>query len=168
MLVRPFEDSDEQAVIDLWREVFNSEEPHNDPALAIRQKLAFERELFLVADVDGAVVGTAMGGYDGHRGWIYSVAVAPGYRRRGIASALIRRLEADLLERGCLKVNLQVRVANVQAISLYEELGFCVEDLVSMGKRLYDDEEKQPIDGQERERRTLTPGRTIEAAEGPV
>ncbi len=139
MLVRPFQDSDEHAVIDLWREVFNSEEPHNDPARAIRQKRAIERDLFLVADVDGAVVGTAMGGYDGHRGWIYSVAVSPGFRRRGIASALIRRLETDLAHRGCLKVNLQVRVGNVQAILLYEELGYCVEDLVSMGKRLYDE-----------------------------
>jgi ribosomal protein S18 acetylase RimI-like enzyme len=137
MLVRQFQDSDEQAVIDLWREVFNSEEPHNDPAVTIRQKLAFERELFLVADVNGTVVGTAMGGYDGHRGWIYSVAVSPRYRRQGIASALIRRLEADLVKVGCLKVNLQVRIGNSQAISLYQELGFCVEDLISMGKRLY-------------------------------
>ena len=137
MLVRPFKDSDEREVIALWRDVFQSEEPHNDPALAIRQKLEFERELFIVAEVDGAVVGTAMGGFDGHRGWIYSVAVSPGYRKRGIASALITRLEADLAKRGCLKVNLQVRVGNLEAVSLYEKLGFQAEELISMGKRLY-------------------------------
>jgi ribosomal protein S18 acetylase RimI-like enzyme len=137
MLIRTFKDSDEKAVTSLWREVSQSIAPHNDPALAIRKKLAVERDLFLVAEVNGAVVGTVMGGYDGHRGWVYSVAVLSGYRRRGIATALVRRLETDLAKLGCLKVNLQVRVSNSGVVSFYEKLGFCVEDLISMGKRLY-------------------------------
>jgi ribosomal protein S18 acetylase RimI-like enzyme len=137
VLVRPYTDSDEGAIVRLWREVFRPDAPHNDPALAIREKVALERDLFLVAELDGAVVGTAMGGYDGHRGWIYAVAVAAGYRRRGIASALIRRLEADLAKRGCLKVNLQVRRSNAAVVAFYEKLGFRVEDMISMGKRVY-------------------------------
>ncbi len=137
MLIRQFEDADGSAVILLWDAVSRSDAPHNDPALAIRNKLAVGRDLFLVAECDGAVVGTVMGGYDGHRGWVYAVAVSPGYRRRGIATALIRRLEGELAERGCLKVNLQVRGSNGEAVSLYEKLGFRVEDRVSMGKRLY-------------------------------
>jgi ribosomal protein S18 acetylase RimI-like enzyme len=137
VLVRAFEDSDEREVTELWNEVSQSDAPHNEPALAIRQKLSVERDLFLVAALDGAVVGTVMGGYDGHRGWVYALAVSPRYRRRGIATALVRQLESDLAKRGCLKVNLQVRAANLGVVPFYEKLGFCVEDLVSMGKRLY-------------------------------
>ena len=100
-------------------------------------KLAVERDLFFVAEVEGAVVGTVMGGYDGHRGWIYSVAVAPHVQRQGIGAALIRHLEAALVARGCLKVNLQVRTSNAAVISFYRRLGYDVEERVSMGKRLY-------------------------------
>jgi ribosomal protein S18 acetylase RimI-like enzyme len=135
--IRAFRETDEQAVIDLWRAVTPSNAPHNDPATAIRKKLDADRDLFLVAEVSGAVVGTAMGGYDGHRGWIYAVAVAPEHRRRGIGRALLRRIEALLVDRGCLKVNLQVLASNPGAVAFYETLGYGVEDRVSMGKRLY-------------------------------
>ncbi len=137
MHVRPYQDADEPAVIALWNECLPDAALHNDPATAIRNKLAVDRELFLVAEVNGAVVATAMAGYDGHRGWIYSVAVTPAQRRRGIASTLIRRLEAVLAERGCLKVNLQVRASNAEVIAFYAKLGYGVEERVSMGKRLY-------------------------------
>jgi ribosomal protein S18 acetylase RimI-like enzyme len=87
--------------------------------------------------VEGAVVGTVMGGYDGHRGWVYSVAVRSMHRRAGIGTALLRRLEQALVERGCLKVNLQVRVSNAEIVAFYHSLGYAVEELISMGKRLY-------------------------------
>jgi ribosomal protein S18 acetylase RimI-like enzyme len=135
--IRPYNDADEPTVVALWNAVLYDSAPHNDPLTSIRQKLAVERELFLVADLAGTVVGTVMGGYDGHRGWIYSVAVDPGHRRLGIGASLLRRLEADLKMRGCLKVNLQVRASNSQVIAFYESLGFVVEPNVSMGKRLY-------------------------------
>jgi len=135
--LRPYQDADESAVIALWNEVLPDSAPHNDPATAIRNKLAVERDLFFVAVVDEAVVGTVMGGYDGHRGWVYSVAVLPRQRRRGIGAALVRRLLAALAERGCLKVNLQVRTWNTEVIPFYESLGFRVEEIISMGKRLY-------------------------------
>ena len=137
MQIRPYLERDELDVTALWNEVLPGDAPHTDPATSIRQKLAVDRELFLVAEVDGQVVGTAMGGYDGHRGWIYSVAVGPLHRQRGVGSALIRRLEAELVERGCLKVNLLVRRSNDGVVGFYEKLGFNVEDFISMGKRLY-------------------------------
>ena len=137
MEVRPYEDPDEPAVIALWSDVLPPNAPHNDPATCIRKKLAVERDLFFVAEVEGAVVGTVMGGYDGHRGWVYSVAVKPQHRRQGIGAALIHRLEAALAQRGCLKVNLQVRASNAEVIAFYEKLGYGVEELFSMGKRLY-------------------------------
>jgi ribosomal protein S18 acetylase RimI-like enzyme len=137
MQIRPYRETDEGAVIALWNESLSVQSPHNDPATAIRKKLAVQRDLFLVAEVAGTVAGTVMGGYDGHRGWVYTVAVKPPYRRRGIASALIRRLEAALLELGCLKVNLQVHASNAGVIAFYQKLGYDVEERVSMGKRLY-------------------------------
>ena len=137
MQIRPYQDSDEQAVIALWNEVLPDSAPHNEPATTIRKKLLVERDLFFVATADAAVVGTVLGGYDGHRGWAYSVAVAPRSRRAGIGSALLRRLEKALAARGCLKVNLQVRASNAAVVAFYEKLGYSVEERVSMGKRLY-------------------------------
>lgn len=137
MQIRPYQDSDQQAVIALWREILPDSAPHNDPARSLRNKLAVDRDLLLVAEVDGAVMGTAMGGYDGHRGWIYSVAVRPEYRRQGFGSALLRRLEQALFERGCPKINLQILPANAAVVAFYETLGFKVEERINMGKRLY-------------------------------
>ncbi len=137
MEIRRYDEVDESAVIALWRKVLPDDAPHNDPATAIRNKLAVERDLFFVATINGGVVGTVMGGYDGHRGWIYSVAVEPAHRHRGIGKALLRRIENSLIGRGCLKVNLQVRGSNADVIAFYETLGYAVEERVSMGKRLY-------------------------------
>jgi ribosomal protein S18 acetylase RimI-like enzyme len=139
MTIRPFDDADEPQVIDLWRRVLPDAAPHNDPATSIRRKCAVQRELFLVAvdDNGAAVIGTVMGGSDGHRGWVYSVAVDPAHRRRGVGSALIRRLEALLKELDCPKVNLQVRASNAATVAFYEKLGYGVEGHVSLGKRLY-------------------------------
>ena len=77
-----------------------------------------------------------MAGYDGHRGWLYAVAVLPAYRRDGIASALIREAERRLLALGCPKINLQVVAANASTAAFYEKLGYAVEERISMGKPL--------------------------------
>jgi ribosomal protein S18 acetylase RimI-like enzyme len=136
MQIRPYREHDESDVVALWKLVLPDDAPHNDPATSIRKKLDVDRELFLIAEVAGAVVGTAMGGYDGHRGWIYSVAVRPEHRHRGIGTALIHGVEAALINRRCLKLNLQVRSANAGVIAFYQKLGFSVEQLICMGKRL--------------------------------
>jgi ribosomal protein S18 acetylase RimI-like enzyme len=135
--IRPFREADEPAVIALWKEALAISAPHNDPALSIQKKLEVDRELFLIATVDGALAGTAMGGYDGHRGWIYAVAVAAERRKLGIGSALLQHLEGELGKRGCLKINLQVRESNLGVIAFYRKLGYDVDPVVSMGKKLY-------------------------------
>ncbi len=135
--IRRFQKADENEVIRLWRGVLSDGAPHNDPATVIRCKFRVNDGLFYVAAIDGKVVGTVMGGYDGHRGWIYSVAVDARFRRKQIATGLMRHVQTALQERGCLKVNLQVRVSNAGAIALYKKLGFQIEERVSMGKRLY-------------------------------
>jgi ribosomal protein S18 acetylase RimI-like enzyme len=135
--IRPYEDTDESAVIALGNEEPSDTARHNDPATVIRNKLPVDRELFLVAIIDGAVAGTVMGGYDGHRGWVYAIMVSSSCRRKGVGSALIRRLEVLLVGRGCMKVNLQVRASNAGVVAFYEQLGYTIEERISMGKRLY-------------------------------
>lgn len=136
MEIRPYIESDQEAVVALWREVFGYKEARNDPAASIRRKLAVQRELFFVAMVEGELAGTIMSGYDGHRGWIYSLAVAPRFRRHGIGTALMRHAEKALADRGCPKINLQVMPSNSAVVAFYQKLGYNVEERVSMGKTM--------------------------------
>jgi len=134
--IRSYRDEDLPEVVELWQAAFPDAPRGNDPAVDIARKHEVQRELFVVATDGGEIVGTAMAGYDGHRGWVYYVAVSPGHRRRGIGTVLMRRVERDLAGMGCPKLNLQVRAANGEAVRFYESLGYVTEDRVSMGRRL--------------------------------
>jgi ribosomal protein S18 acetylase RimI-like enzyme len=79
--------------------------PYNRAEQAVPAKLSEQPELFFVAEEDGAVIGTIMAGYDGHRGWLYAVAVKATHRQRGAGAALVRTAEAALKARGCVKIN---------------------------------------------------------------
>ncbi len=136
MQVVVYGDEHFDGVARLWRRVFADDPPWNAAAVAIPEKRRVQPELLFVATEGEAVIGTAMAGYDGHRGWLYSVAVDPAHRRRGIASALVDRAERALTAAGCVKLNLQIRAGNDGAIAFYESLGYAVEPRVSMGKRL--------------------------------
>ncbi len=136
MQIRPYKETDEKAVIALWQEAFPDSPSWNDPAEDIRRKLAIQRELFIVAEIDANIVGTAMAGFDGHRGWVYYVAVNPEYRNQGIGRALMHYVEESLARIGCTKLNLQVRTPNNEVIEFYKRLGYTVENRVSMGKLL--------------------------------
>ena len=137
LMVRDYRVEDSGAVVALWQELLADDAPHNEAKRALAHKVAIGDDLLLVATRGGALVGTVMGGYDGHRGWVYAVAVSPSHQRQGVATALLARLETRLAERGCLKVNLQVRATNQSVVAFYESLGYRVEQRVSMGKRLY-------------------------------
>jgi ribosomal protein S18 acetylase RimI-like enzyme len=135
--IRTFQPADAQEVIELWRRC-GLTRPWNDPHADIERKLRVQPELFLVAELDGDVVGSAMG-YDGHRGWIYYFGVEPGLRRNGIGAALMAEVERRVAALGCPKINLQVRTGNVEAVEFYRALGFAPDDVSSMGKRLVQD-----------------------------
>ena len=139
MQIRPFQRGDEAAVIALWEEC-QLTRLWNDPRKDIARKLAVQPELFLVGTVDGEIVGSVMAGYEGHRGWVNYLAVAPRARGRGHARALMQRVEQLLLERGCPKLSLLVRNSNPEAIAFYRRLGYAQDDSVSLGKRLISDE----------------------------
>lgn len=133
--VRSYEAGDFAGVKALWEEAFPDDPPHNRAEAAIPEKLRVQPELLLVAEEDGAVIGTVMAGYDGHRGWLYSVAVRLSHRRRGIGEMLVREAEGRLKAMGCGKINLQVRATNAEATRFWEKLGYRVEDRLSLGKR---------------------------------
>lgn len=131
--IRPFVEGDRLAVLDLWTRS-RLTRPWNDPGKDIDRKMASDPAGFLVADA-GAVVGTIMAGWDGHRGWLNYIAVDPGRRREGVGRSLVRAAEELLAARGCPKVNLQVRVANESTFGFYEALGYRRDDVVSFGRR---------------------------------
>jgi ribosomal protein S18 acetylase RimI-like enzyme len=134
--IRTFEPSDGRAVEALWAIAFPSPPPWNVPAEDIARKRRVQPELFVVAEAGDRLVGTAMGGYDGHRGWVYYVAVAPDRRREGIATHLMREVESRLVGMGCPKLNLMIRAENAHVVAFYEALGYRVEDRVIMSRRL--------------------------------
>ncbi len=121
-------------VVALWRDVFGYDAPRNSPSLAIDKKMAVKDGLLFVAMEGNAVVGTAMAGYDGHRGWLYSMAVLPAYRRKGLGAELVAHAEKALCELGCMKVNLQLLASNESTAAFYKRLGYTIEPRVSMGK----------------------------------
>lgn len=134
--IRPFREEDQDNVIQLWDKVFPDAPPHNNPARDIRTKREVQPELFLVAVVEELIVGTAMAGFDGHRGWVYYLGVDPDFQRQGIGTALMKRVESRLLGLGCPKLNLQIRSNNDEVQAFYESLGYFLEDRLSMGKKI--------------------------------
>lgn len=167
--IRPFRPGDEEAVIDLWR-LCGLLRPWNDPLKDIQRKLKVNPELFLVGGESsfadgkstpdqpsdresgretpggektpnhGTIVATVMAGYEGHRGWINYLAVHPDCQRKGYGRMMMNRAEALLLELGCPKINLQVRVGNEGVIEFYRKLGYQIDQVVSLGKRLIHDD----------------------------
>lgn len=135
LAIRPYAPGDHPAVIAIWN-ACRLVVPQNDPARDIQSKMRFQPDLFLVALLEGRLVGTIMAGYEGHRGWINYLAVAPENRRQGIGRALMGAAETALRALGCPKINLQVRGTNRDVIAFYQAMGFREDDVISLGKRL--------------------------------
>ena len=146
--IRPFEDSaaERSSVIELWHRC-DLVVPWNDPEKDIQTKLATQPELFLVGLSKRKVLATAMGGYDGHRGWVYYLAVSPERQGQGLGRRMMIELQRRLKAMGCPKLNLQVRTRNAKVIQYYEHIGFEVDEVVSLGRRL-DGVTKPPGSGQ--------------------
>jgi ribosomal protein S18 acetylase RimI-like enzyme len=138
MEIRPYRPADEDAVVALWHEC-GLTRPWNDPHKDIARKLTEQPELFLVGTVDSRLVASAMVGFDGHRGWVYYLAVATAHRQLAHGRALMQEAERLLIERGCPKINLLVRSTNTGVIDFYKRLGYAQDEAVSLGKRLIPD-----------------------------
>lgn len=128
---------DYDKVLALWRSagegihVRRSDEPDE-----ILKKLQRDPDLFLLAEQDGEIVGTVLGGYDGRRGMVYHLAVQASYRLRGIGDALMEELERRLKQKGCIRYYLMVTYDNHEAIRFYEKRGWEKMNLLTYGKDL--------------------------------
>lgn len=137
--IRPFRPEDTDAVVALWQEC-ELTRPWNDPHKDIARKLTVQPELFLVLEADGQIKASAMFGYDGHRGSMNYLGVTASARGLGYGDALIQRGEQLLTALGCPKIAIQVRDSNSPAVQLYTRIGYQVDPVVSLGKRLIADE----------------------------
>lgn len=142
MQIRPFQPEDEEQLVALWKRC-ELVRPSNDPHQDIQRKLRVNPEWFLVGVLNGQIVASVMAGYEGRRGWLNYVAVDPAHRRRGLGRLIIAEADRLLRAAGCPKINLQVRASNKEAIEFYRKLGYSVDDVISMGKRLVNDEPGQ-------------------------
>ena len=135
MQIRRYQTGDEAAVIALWRRC-GLVMPQNDPSRDIAMKLAWQPDLLFVGEMDGRIVASVMAGYEGHRGWINYLAVEPDEQRQGRGRQLMTAAEAALRALGCPKINLQVRTTNAEVRAFYERIGYAVDNVISLGKRL--------------------------------
>ena len=138
MNIRPYEETDREAVIALWNQC-SLVVPQNDPHKDIDRKLKVDADLFLVGVVNNDVVATVMGGYEGHRGWINYLAVSPDHQRKGYGQTIMKAVEGLILAKGCPKINLQVRNTNQTVIAFYNAIGYGNDQVVSLGKRFEND-----------------------------
>ena len=138
MIIRTFKLEDQAAVIELWQ-ACALVVPWNDPVKDIARKLKVDADLFLVGESRGEIVATVMGGYEGHRGWINYLAVSPQHQRKGYGREIMEFVEQRIQLKGCPKINLQIRGTNTQAAAFYQAIGYDIENVIGLGKRLEPD-----------------------------
>lgn len=122
-------------LISLWEQC-GLTRPWNDPVADARMAIEGPSSAILGVREGGALLGAVMVGFDGHRGWVYYLAVTPGRRRAGLGRRLMAAAEAWLGEQRCPAIRLMVRDDNVEAIGFYEAIGYQVQKVATIGKRL--------------------------------
>lgn len=138
--IRIFREEDKQTVIEMWH-LCNLISEANNPELDIERKRKEDGSLFFVGEYNGSPVATCMAGYDGHRGWLYYLAVHPDYQKRHFGKMIVKHAEEALKSTGCPKIDLMIRNTNRKTIKFYEKVGYVHEPVIVMGKRLTVDEE---------------------------
>ena len=136
---RKFRKSDSEKVIKLWKKC-KLVVPWNDPLKDINRKLSIKDNLFIIGEINKNIIASAMAGYDGHRGYIYYLAVLPEYQKKGIGSSLLSIVEKKLLHLVCPKINLFVRNTNIRVKTFYKINNYEFQDSQIYGKRLIKDD----------------------------
>ena len=133
-----FEDKHRTQVIDLWKKC-NLIKSWNDPNKDIDRKLKVNDSLFLIVEFNKVIIGSAMIGYDGHRGSLYYLAVDPKHQRKGVGKMLMKEIEKRLIEVGCPKINIFIRNSNIEVKEFYQSIDYEEQDCLVYGKRLIPD-----------------------------
>ena len=133
--IKSYQPSYATDLINLWKEC-NMVAPNSNPQRDIYTKLSFQPNMLYVGLIDGKLVASVMIGYEGHRGWINFLVVKPEFQRKGIGRRMMGFAEEVLVQLGCPKIKLQVITSNKSAIAFYDIIGFEVDDVISLGKRL--------------------------------
>ena len=136
--IRQFVPNDTNRVIFIWEQC-DLVRNWNNPNFDIQRKLNFQKELFFVGLLNDEIIATAMFGYDGHRGWLNYFAVLPNFQKRGFGKQLMTFGEMALIEKGCPKLNLQIRNDNTKTINFYHKVGYKEDAAINFGKRLIED-----------------------------
>ena len=135
---RKFKKTDTDAIISLWK-TCKLIVPWNDPRKDIKRKLSIKDNLFIIAEINNKIIASAMAGYDGHRGYIYYLAVLPELQKKGIGSSILSIIEKKLYKMGCPKINLFVRNTNIKVKAFYKTKNYEIQDSQIYGKRLISD-----------------------------
>jgi ribosomal protein S18 acetylase RimI-like enzyme len=133
--VRELTAAERGVAIEIWSEA-ELTRPWNDPVADFDRALAGPSSTLLGAFIDGELVATAMVGHDGHRGWLYYVAVRSAARRQGLGRVVIAAAESWLRDRGIPKVQLMVRRSNAHAVRFYDEIGYEDDDVIVLSRWL--------------------------------
>ena len=138
-IIRPYSEEDKENIILLWKSC-NLIREWNNPGLDIDRKSFSNKDFFLVMEKDNEIIASIMIGYDGHRGVLNYLAVDPKFRNQGLGSRLVKLAEDKLKNLGCPKINLLVRVSNIDVKEFYKKLAYEMQDdVVVFGKRLISD-----------------------------
>jgi len=138
MDIRSYRETDEAAVLKLW-EACGLTRSWIDPRRDIARAVSSQPDLFLVGTIGPRVMATVIGHHDGGRGVVTYLAVDPAMRKLGFGRAMMAAVEDRLRERGCPRVNLQVRVGNNDGIGFYLAIGYSQDAILSFGRPLTGD-----------------------------
>jgi len=135
LAIAPITDADVESVVALWQRC-GLTRPWNDPTSEIAFARRGQNATILIGRADGALVATAMVGHDGHRGWVYYVAVDPDLQGKAFGRTIMAAAEDWLRGQGVEKVMLMVRPDNTKVHAFYDRLGYDVQERVIYAKWL--------------------------------
>jgi ribosomal protein S18 acetylase RimI-like enzyme len=135
MQIRDYKTNDYTRVLALWQ---NSGliMSRSDSKESLQKQLKRDPDLFIVAEEDGRILGVVLGRWEGRRGWINRLAVAPEQRSKNLGSQMVKEVENRLKAKGCEKVNLLIDAGNAGVQDFYRKLGYNNDDLIFMEKWL--------------------------------
>jgi ribosomal protein S18 acetylase RimI-like enzyme len=160
MEIRALDATQRSAAVDLWERA-GLTRPWNPPDEDFDRAVDGPTSTVLGGFDDAVLVATAMVGHDGHRGWVYYLAVAPDRRHSGVGGTMVHGAEEWLRQAGVPKLLLMVRSTNAAALGFYDALGFATEDVVVRSRWL-----GSPSDGDWAQERSVRPRRVVELPDG--